>query len=233
MPVRGARTLAVNIPAMPRTANAAGAPAMDAPVDLDLRRVPLKDAVARLAQGTGLNLQCSSHLAERKVTLVLRQRPAGEVIQALARAVSATWSREEDALVLRAGDPMQVLDGREMAAGLRLALWVLPKPREDQVLPTLESTMQSLAQTLQTRGEMPMSAVSPQGAGTLAYLLHDSVRACFLVTEMALEQIGNPAVEIGIQRLPNDDGQEQEMIVFRGARGGPLVPLKPPAEPTK
>jgi len=69
-------------------------------VELDLRDVPLPDALNLIAAETGLNLVASEEAAKKRVSINLRNVPASSAVEAIARAHNLWFRREETTGIL-------------------------------------------------------------------------------------------------------------------------------------
>jgi len=93
-----------------------------APVTLNLRSVPLRDAVAKLAASLGEHLSCDARLARRPATLIVKDRPGTEVKDALARAFHAEWAAVGNRIALTPCATASILSPEELVADLGAAI---------------------------------------------------------------------------------------------------------------
>ncbi len=69
-----------------------------------LKMEPLRDALRTIGKQTGVALRCQDAIAEEKVAIFVRERPAHEVLTQLAGALRYAWRKDEDAYVLYVPD---------------------------------------------------------------------------------------------------------------------------------
>ena len=69
-----------------------------------LKMEPLRDALRTIGKHTGVALYCQDAIAEEKVAIFVRGRPAHEILTQLAGALRYAWRRDEDAYVLYVPD---------------------------------------------------------------------------------------------------------------------------------
>jgi hypothetical protein len=69
-----------------------------------LKMEPLRDALRTIGKQTGVALRCQDAIAQEKVAIFVRERPAHEILTQLAGALRYAWRRDEDAYVLYVPD---------------------------------------------------------------------------------------------------------------------------------
>jgi hypothetical protein len=69
-----------------------------------LKMEPLRDALRTIGKQTGVALRCQDAIAEEKVAIFVRERPAHEILTQLAGALRYAWRKDEDAYVLYVPD---------------------------------------------------------------------------------------------------------------------------------
>ena len=69
-----------------------------------LKMEPLRDALRTIGKHTGVALYCQDAIAEERVAIFVRERPAHEILTQLAGALRYAWRRDEDAYVLYVPD---------------------------------------------------------------------------------------------------------------------------------
>jgi len=69
-----------------------------------LKMEPLRDALRTIGKQTGVALRCQDAIADEKVAIFVRERPAHEVLARLAGALRYAWRKDEDAYVLYVPD---------------------------------------------------------------------------------------------------------------------------------
>jgi hypothetical protein len=69
-----------------------------------LKMEPLRDALRAIGKHTGVVLRCQDAIAQEKVAIFVRERPAHEILTQLAAALRYAWRRDEDAYVLYVPD---------------------------------------------------------------------------------------------------------------------------------
>jgi hypothetical protein len=69
-----------------------------------LKMEPLRDALRTIGKQTGVALRCQDAIADEKVAIFVRERPAHEILTQLAGALRYAWRRDEDAYVLYVPD---------------------------------------------------------------------------------------------------------------------------------
>jgi hypothetical protein len=69
-----------------------------------LKMEPLRDALRTIGKQTGVALRCQDAIAEEKVAIFVRERPAHEMLTQLAGALRYAWRKDEDAYVLYVPD---------------------------------------------------------------------------------------------------------------------------------
>jgi hypothetical protein len=94
-----------------------------------LKMEPLRDALRTIGKQTGVALRCQDAIAEEKVAIFVRERPAHEILTQLAGALRYAWRRDEDAYVLYVPDETRQAEEqlrRELADLRRKALrdWI-------------------------------------------------------------------------------------------------------------
>lgn len=65
---------------------------------------PLRDALRTLSNRLGITLRCQDAIADEKVAVFVRERPAHEILTQLAAALRYAWRKDEDAYVLYVPD---------------------------------------------------------------------------------------------------------------------------------
>ncbi|HTE18670.1 MAG TPA: hypothetical protein VK689_09865 [Armatimonadota bacterium] len=70
-----------------------GEPRLDKTIDLAMKDEPLADLLARVAKETGAPLKASPEVADERVTLFARSRPAREVLAVVAEHFDYSWVR--------------------------------------------------------------------------------------------------------------------------------------------
>jgi hypothetical protein len=65
-----------------------------------LKMEPLRDALRTIGKQTGVALRCQDAIADEKVAIFVRERPAHEILTQLAGALRYAWRKDEDAYVL-------------------------------------------------------------------------------------------------------------------------------------
>ncbi|MBI3944415.1 MAG: hypothetical protein HY321_00700 [Armatimonadetes bacterium] len=106
----------------------------DRPVTLALRRAPLKEVVRQLGEAAGIALACSPLLAEQPITLLVKERPARDVGEALACAGQGRWRRVEAGLVLEPAPVEESVTPAELASALRTGYAQAGAPSSEQSL---------------------------------------------------------------------------------------------------
>jgi hypothetical protein len=117
--------------------------------------IPLRLAVRRLRDATGVPLKCEPGLAGRFVAVgVLHEEPAPRLMRALAVAVSARWVRSGDAYVLcRLPELARVADLTEAQLSQML---------ESNAKGLLESLTEEQAARLSRGEKVPFDAFTPR-----------------------------------------------------------------------
>ena len=69
-----------------------------------LKMEPLRDALDTIGKQTGVTLRCQDAIAQEKVAIFVRERPAYEILTQLAGALRYAWRRDGDAYVLYVPD---------------------------------------------------------------------------------------------------------------------------------
>ena len=69
-----------------------------------LKMEPLRDALRTIGKQTGVALRCQDAIADEKVAIFVRERPAHEILTQLAGALRYAWRKDEDAYVLYVPD---------------------------------------------------------------------------------------------------------------------------------
>jgi hypothetical protein len=69
-----------------------------------LKMEPLRDALRTIGKQAGVALRCQDAIAEEKVAIFVRERPAHEILTQLAGALRYAWRKDEDAYVLYVPD---------------------------------------------------------------------------------------------------------------------------------
>ena len=69
-----------------------------------LKMEPLRDALRTIGKQTGVALRCQDAIAEEKVAIFVRERPAHEILTQLAGALRYAWRKDADAYVLYVPD---------------------------------------------------------------------------------------------------------------------------------
>jgi hypothetical protein len=69
-----------------------------------LKMEPLRDALRTIGKQTGVALRCQDAIADEKVAIFVRERPAHEILTQLAGALRYVWRKDEDAYVLYVPD---------------------------------------------------------------------------------------------------------------------------------
>ena len=69
-----------------------------------LKMEPLRDALRTIGKQAGVALRCQDAIADEKVAIFVRERPAHEVLTQLAGALRYAWRKDEDAYVLYVPD---------------------------------------------------------------------------------------------------------------------------------
>jgi hypothetical protein len=69
-----------------------------------LKMEPLRDALRTIGKQTGVALRCQDAIAQEKVAIFVRERPAHEILTQLAGALRYAWRKDEDAYVLYVPD---------------------------------------------------------------------------------------------------------------------------------
>src|SRR5215213_3612484 len=71
-------------------------PRLQRPIDLDEPCIGLDEALRRVGRQTGVTLRVSPELAPENVLLIIRSRPAGEVLERLADVLEYRWRKRGD-----------------------------------------------------------------------------------------------------------------------------------------
>ena len=69
-----------------------------------LKMEPLRDALRTIGKQAGIALRCQDAIAEEKVAIFVRERPAHEILTQLAGALRYAWRKDEGAYVLYVPD---------------------------------------------------------------------------------------------------------------------------------
>jgi hypothetical protein len=84
-----------------------------------LKMEPLRDALRTIGKQTGVALRCQDAIAEEKVAIFVRERPAHEMYSTqLAGALRYAWRKDEDAYVLYVPDETRQAE-EKAARGIR------------------------------------------------------------------------------------------------------------------
>jgi hypothetical protein len=160
-----------------------------------LKMEPLRDALRTIGKQTGVALRCQDAIADEKVAIFVRERPAHEILTQLAGALRYAWRRDEDAYVLyvpsetrqaeekaareireqRARKLREILQAaRELAAvpeqqriALRKKLWESPEETEKALKPSWRELIYVMA---------PASEMRAIGDPTAGDHLHEETR---------------------------------------------------------
>ncbi len=162
-------------------------------ITLELRAAPVKEAVAKLAEAAKLEFLCEEALAEKKVTLIARERPVREVREGLALAVRGQWREDGDRLVLEPANGVQALKPAEVAMELRCALQMAGAASPTQVA-FLERQVLSIftplqMETMAGQAGLAVANLSGQQQHQLAWLLRGRVIAPLVMLPRSLVQM--------------------------------------------
>lgn len=64
------------------------------PIVISVKEQPLVDVVARVGKETGVALAASEEVADERITLFVRQRPAHELLTRIAQHLDYSWARQ-------------------------------------------------------------------------------------------------------------------------------------------
>jgi hypothetical protein len=85
-------------------ANLSQNPLLQRRITVWLKMEPLRDALRTIGKQTGVALRCQDAIADEKVAIFVRERPAHEILTQLAGALRYAWRKDEDAYVLYVPD---------------------------------------------------------------------------------------------------------------------------------
>ena len=129
-----------------------------------LKMEPLRDALRTIGKQTGVALRCQDAIAEEKVAIFVRERPAHEILTQLAGALRYAWRKDEDAYVLYVPDETRQAE-EEAARAIReqRARWLretLHAARELAAVPVQQRI--ALRETLWESSEDAEKAMKPR-----------------------------------------------------------------------
>jgi hypothetical protein len=189
----------------------------DRPVTLDLRRVTAREAVAKLAELSEVELSCADALAERKVTLICHERSAREVGEGLARAVQGRWRKEGRAFILEPADLLQLLTPAEVVAETNR---VFTRPGSADALAAGQlgrQVLSSLAppqlQAAQSPQGLQVSQLSPPQQQLIAGMLGTNITRALDYISYSLQRA--VALETATVSIEVNGGQETLRVKLR------------------
>lgn len=87
---------------------------------LSEKRLPLNELLAKIRQQTQVSLTVAQDLVDEKVTLFVRERPAGEILQKVADLYGAAWEKGEKGFTLRMTNVMRAMEREQLALEERI-----------------------------------------------------------------------------------------------------------------
>ena len=99
----------------PRTAALDTKPGLDKPITLSLRAASLREVLDKVQAQTGVKLRPEREIAEDKATIWVKEKPAREVLRALARCFDLCWVESE----VGSSTFLRLFMDRDSNAGLR------------------------------------------------------------------------------------------------------------------
>jgi hypothetical protein len=94
----------VGVQATAQPADLSQDPLLQRRITVWLKMEPLRDALRTIGKQTGVALRCQDAIADEKVAIFVRERPAHEILTQLAGALRYAWRKDEDAYVLYVSD---------------------------------------------------------------------------------------------------------------------------------
>ncbi len=91
-------------------------PALQRRITVWVKMEPLRDALRTLSNRLGVALRCQDAIADEKVAVFVRERPAHEILTQLAAALRYAWRKDEGAYVLYMPDETRLQEEKAARA---------------------------------------------------------------------------------------------------------------------